>query len=150
MLITAPEELDSTRTNKVLFLAGGISNCYDWQSDAIDMISKSPTLDNLDIINPRRINWNVGDDEEDSIKQIQWEHKYIKRCDIIIFWFPHETLCPITLFELGAALQTKDKVFVGVDPNYKRKLDVIEQTRLVRPEINIKFSLEDLIKEIQE
>jgi hypothetical protein len=37
-----------------------------------------------------------------------------------MFWFPCETLCPITLYELGAwtvlAPQTGTKLFVGACP----------------------------------
>ncbi len=50
----------------------------------------------------------------------RWEHDHLRRAKAIMFWFPSETLCPITLYELGAwtilARQTGTKLFVGADP----------------------------------
>jgi len=74
----------------------------------------------------------------------------LKSADIIIFWFSGATLCPITLFELGAALERNQKIIVGIEPNYKRKIDVEVQTKLMNKNIPIVYSVEDLSIELIE
>ncbi|MEB3215903.1 MAG: hypothetical protein VKN72_06555 [Nostocales cyanobacterium 94392] len=43
---------------------------------------------------------------------------------------------------------TDKPLFIGVHPNYPRRQDVEIQTNLVRPDINIVYSLEALAKQI--
>ena len=66
----------------------------------------------------------------------------------ILFRFPQETICPIALYKLGAFSMTDKPLFVGIHPNYHRRQDVEIQTNLVRPDINIVYSLEDLAEQI--
>lgn len=143
--IEAVEEFEGE--GKSLFLGGGITNCPDWQQDMIYMIND----DNLDaiIFNPRRKNFPI-DDPNASEEQITWEHKMMRKASAICFWFPCETLCPIVLYELGAWSMTDKPLFVGVHPKYERMRDVIIQTKLVRPEIEIMFSVTQLYKQIME
>ncbi len=127
-----------------LFIAGGISNCPDWQSELIKLLKDT----NLTILNPRRKHFptnNSGIEEE----QIAWEYLYLAKATAVSFWFPRETLCPITLYELGKQSTGKNPMFIGVRPDYQRRKDVEIQTRLVRPEIKIVYSLEDLAKQIK-
>lgn len=142
-IIRSPDNLtQEEKSFKTIFLAGGISNCPDWQKTAELFLN---ALDKVAILNPRRHNWNMDSQDLASIEQIEWEHKYLTTVDMVLFWFPEETLCPITLFELGAALQRKATVLVGVHPNYQRKLDVITQVRLENPKITVHTSLPELL-----
>ena len=50
--------------------------------------------------------------------------------DLVVFWFCEETLCPITLFELGKMLGQRKNVIVGSDPEYARLFDLNVQLRL--------------------
>ncbi len=123
-----------------LFLAGGITGVKDnWQAKA------AQELKDLDItvFNPRRKEEFKPEDEE---AQIKWEHNKLYRADAISFWFPPDTLCPITLYELGAwsqwidpwkLVRTKKRLFVSVHPKYARLNDVLIQTRLARPEVHV-------------
>lgn len=120
-----------------IFLAGGITGCPDWQSDMRYM------LYDLIIFNPRRENFPIGDPNE-ALEQITWEHHYLRVADIILFWFPFDTLCPIVLYELGAWSMTEKPIFVGVHPDYKRRQDVEIQTKLARPDITIASSIQEL------
>ena len=43
----------------------------------------------------------------------------------------------------------KKVLFVGCDPNYARKQDVVIQTALSRPEIEVVFSIEELSDQIR-
>jgi hypothetical protein len=64
--------------------------------------------------------------------------------DLISFWFPRETLCPITLYELGKWHGKADKpIVVGMHPDYPRRIDVEEQSKLVfrgNPEFHYSLS----------
>lgn len=128
-VITAPEQPNK---RVKIFLAGGISNCSDWQQEAINYLSVMFQRIDLDIvlINPRRYDFDVSK-QEMSEEQITWEHKMLEESDYILFWFPKETLCPITLFELGKYCRSNKKLFVGCDPEYQRSFDVKYQLGLV-------------------
>lgn len=133
------------RDNHLLFLGGGISNCPDWQTEAVNYLSKYN--DNLVIANPRRDLFDMKDPAASKI-QIEWEFRLLRMADWVLFWFPCETLCPITLFELGSAMERNQKVFVGCHPDYQRLLDVQHQVRLRGKGIKVVTSLADLLSQI--
>jgi len=67
--------------------------------------------------------------------------------DLITFWFPSETVCPITLYELGYWLGSSDKeVIIGVDPNYSRKRDIEIQSMLAGYDKPIYNSVKSLVE----
>lgn len=140
-LITSPEESKSTQGT--LFLAGGISNCPDWQKPTAYLLVRHS---NLIVFNPRRTGWNMEDSDAESEKQILWEHEHLKRSEKILFWFPKETLCPITLLEFGKYLMSDKELIVGCHPEYQRKLDVEVQGRLERPDMKV---WDDLLPMVQ-
>jgi hypothetical protein len=134
--IEAPEVYDGNEPS--LFLAGGITDCPDWQKEMVAKLQDLPLV----IFNPRRSHFpqhrNAGRE------QITWEYAYLRKATAISFWFPAETLCPITLYELGAWSMTNKKIFLGVHPNYQRVEDIQIQTALVRPDITLVSTLEEL------
>lgn len=141
--IEAPTEIMDSAGKMTLFLAGGITGCPDWQSEMRDLLSSTDLI----LINPRRQSWDMAKDKAED--QIAWEFKYLSSANLILFWFPKETLCPIVLFELGKyAAATNREVFVGVEPGYKREFDVRFQMHLARPEVLIVDSLYELPKQI--
>lgn len=145
--MSAPTVQSMTRggTRKKLFMAGGISNCPLWQADLVRLLA----LEEMTLLNPRRENFPM-DDPSAAEEQIGWEHHYLNVADGIAFWFPCETLCPIALYELGKWTVVHDKpIFIGVHPDYKRRVDVEIQTSLERPSLRIVYSLEDLAKQIK-
>ena len=124
-----------------LFLAGGISNCPDWQTEATVLLGPISGI----TFNPRRSTEFTSDMASE---QIQWEHQALRNSKAILFWFPEETLCPITLFELGVFSQKLNvPIFVGTHPNYQRKFDVFEQLRLERPEVTVFDTIESVVSE---
>ncbi len=137
---------------KSVFLAGGITNCADWQKAVVDKLSDLEVT----VYNPRRANYPM-DDPAAAAAQITWEYDRLHKADTVSFWFSKETLNPITLFELGAALErskpfgdTQGKpVVIGVDPEYQRKQDVEVQTKLIRPDITVCYSVEELAEQIR-
>lgn len=140
-IVTAPDVWHQGEQPAV-FIAGGISNCPDWQTAVCERITEAT---NWVAVNPRREGWDMSAHVEESIKQITWEHMHLRVAAHIIFWFPSETLCPITLLELGKYLAADTPLTIGTHPDYGRRLDVQVQTNLERPGTKIWDSLEDMI-----
>jgi hypothetical protein len=128
--IEAPNYIDiPNQTTPVLFLAGGISGVEDWQSRAVESLQK------LDIVvcNPRRKNFEQFKNEagfHESQKQIKWEFDHLEMANQILFWFSHETVQPIALFELGTRIRKNYDLFIGIHPDYPRRFDLITQLPL--------------------
>ncbi len=128
-----------------IYLAGGITGCPNWQQEIVPLLNET----NLVLLNPRRKNFPIGDSTVAEI-QIKWEYDHLRVADEILFWFPYETLCPVALYELGAWCMTDKPLYVGVHPDYPRRLDVEVQTKLARPDIQIAYSPSELAKQVLE
>ena len=126
-----------------VFMAGGITDCPDWQTDMVGLLKDS----HLTLFNPRRKDFPIHDPGA-AQAQIEWEFRYLRRAEAIMFWFPRETLCPIVLYELGAWSNKYKSIFVGTHPDYARRQDVIIQTSLVRPGMKVVDSLEELASQV--
>jgi len=139
--VEAPNTIQSDK--KSIFLAGGITGCSDWQKEMVK------NLGDLDIIvyNPRRENFPIHDPSA-AMAQIKWEFDHLRKASMIQFWFGSETIQPIVLFELGSWVVSNKPIVVGMDSAYQRKQDVIVQTALARPDVNVVYSLKDLTSEI--
>ena len=127
-----------------LFLAGGITNCPDWQKDMLHLLADQSIL----IYSPRRKNFPIHNPNA-AYEQIKWEFDYLAKADVISFWFCKEIMCPIVLYELGRWANTKKKIFVGVDPLYPRRQDVEIQLQLARPDIEIVYDINSLVDKIK-
>ena len=147
IIIEAPNETNSFNKNNQLFLAGGITNCPQWQNEIIKLLEKE---NNLTIYNPRRANFPI-DDPDAAEEQITWEYNHLKNADIILFWFSNGSLNPIVLLELGKwGLSSTKPIFIGIDKGYERTQDVEIQTKLARPDIEIVYSLKGLANQVIE
>lgn len=148
--IECPDLYDGERAT--VFLAGGISNCPNWQDVMKDLIRKS--CSGLVPLNPRRRTFDITRPEMHD-EQIKWEFDALRKASVIIFWFPKDTLCPITLFELGTwsvlhKTQGSD-IIVGTDPNYARAADVKTQLSLLTgTDFPVVHSLEDLASSLKQ
>ena len=125
--------------NLKLFLAGGITNCEDWQSKVLDELSKLQ-LDNLLVFNPRRKDFDVTD-KNASRRQIEWEFKYLNDMDIFTMYFAksENSVQPICMYELGRHLERmqhrfpkdwQNRIIIGIEDGYTRTQDVIIQSSL--------------------
>jgi hypothetical protein len=147
LIIEAPNEVYSleNHSNVKLFLAGGITNCPDWQATILEKLKNFP---HLTIYNPRRSNFPIGDPIA-AEAQITWEYNHLRDSDAIIFWFAKGSLNPIVLYELGRWGNSSQKpILIGIDPEYERKQDVLIQTQLSRPEITVFESLDDMVEKL--
>ena len=133
-LIVAPQKVNWYKIKKpTVFLAGGITNCPEWQDEIIEKLKDVDAY----VFNPRRKNFPI-DDPNAAKEQITWEFDALQRCNIFSMWFSAgKSDQPICMYELGrnlalfeVALDT-DKVIVGVEPGYCREQDVRIQTALV-------------------
>ena len=148
--LQAPDHISSNFKSPSVFLAGGISNCPNWQSEVIKLVEHLEDNE-LTIVNPRQQDY-LFSDVEVARKQIEWEYEYLHKVNCVAFWFPKETICPITLFELGYLLGWRSRsaaprVLIGCHPEYSRKFDIEVQVGL-REDIQIVNSIEELSREI--
>ncbi len=132
-VVKAPDSIPITEPGPILFAAGGITNCRHWQNEFAELLDGGPGV----LLDPRRDEWDPDAENDEVKRQIQWEYHGLRIADAISFWFSHETLQPIALFELGGALErvqaagSKPRiVFIGCDPGYPRRYDVACQTIL--------------------
>jgi len=139
LTLTAPNRSESFNPRFfTIFLAGGISGCPDWQTEIIDKFVDRDIqgyVPDILLFNPRREEFDLSDATQTEI-QIKWEFDHLRTADIVLFWFPKDSLCPIALFELGVELgkrqsDTYKGLFVGCDPEYPRKQDIVIQYDLV-------------------
>jgi nucleoside 2-deoxyribosyltransferase-like protein len=140
--IECPENYEGNE--KSLFLAGGITGTFDWQSKLVGLLKNEEIV----LLNPRRKNY-CSLDKNIEEEQIKWEYDYLDKANAVSFWFTPETLCPITLYELGKQSAGNKKLFIGIHPDYVRKRDVEIQTKLIRPDVEIVYSLENLAIQIK-
>lgn len=152
MIFRAPFSVPDEKLAKSLFVAGGIGGANDWQSDFCARLDAQ--IGNVwTLLNPRRDDYPANDPNV-LRAQIEWEHRHLHAADAICFWFPPETLCPITLYELGAWAHWRDenggfkRLFVAAHPDYLKREDVEIQLSLVRPENEVLASLQALEAQI--
>lgn len=145
--ITAPDNYNPKKDDIILFLAGGITACEDWQSKLKEKFENpkdekvKEALENVIIFNPRQSNFDVTNPNA-ADEQIEWEHKYLNMMDVFTMWFSGDTESPqpICFYELG---KYKERMInkhgkshcnyamcIGVSPTFKRKKDVHKQCEL--------------------
>lgn len=167
-IITAPEKYNKSDNDVTVFLAGGITNCRNWQKEIISRIEKNTHYfcDSLIVFNPRRENFPI-DDKSAAFQQIEWEYEMLENCDIFSMYFcSGESDQPICMYELGRNIlrmqmrfpsDWQDRIIVSVEDGYRRKQDVLIQTSLstgnkvfvntqISPEISIDYHTDNIIK----
>ena len=134
--IEAPSPADGAR-GPMLFLAGGITGCPDWQRNAAQQMKDLRC--EVTVLNPRRPAMPPGDKAHD--EQVAWEYAALERATVILFWFCAETVQPIALYELGRHAARGAALAVGAHPQYERRRDVLAQLSHARPDITVLTSL---------
>lgn len=120
--ITCPDRYVDQPGIKV-FIAGGISNCPNWQEDEFIFLTKTVVshlsdAPNIVLINPRRDQFDVNDPLASDV-QIEWEHDHLNIADI-----------------------------VGTHPEYQRRFDVIKQLSLIRPYLVVHSDIHAMVREL--
>jgi Nucleoside 2-deoxyribosyltransferase like len=129
--VVAPELFDGD--GLVVFLAGGITGCPDWQQAAVSLLAEVDAT----AMNPRRPG-RIADAPDIAAEQVAWECRYLSRADVVLFWFPPgPAVQPIALYELGKIAAGTKPIAVGADPGYRRRLDVVLQLSHARPDVPV-------------
>lgn len=125
-----------------LFLAGGITNCKEWQKAVIRELE----FEDVSIFNPRQEHFDITD-RKASHKQIHWEYERLEQMDIFSMYFcSGDSDQPICMYELGRNIvrmqnrfpaDWQKRIIISVEDGYKRKEDVIIQTSLCAPTVSI-------------
>lgn len=150
--VEAPNDIYSSDANSAvrLFLAGGITNCPNWQQELVEVLMTRFRGSNLVVYNPRRDNFPI-DDPNASDEQITWEFDKLQHAHLVSFWFARGSLNPIVLYELGMwGNSRKRPMVVGCDPEYPRIQDVIIQTKLARPRLPVITGFDDFMQSVMD
>ena len=136
-VITAVENYERQKGDFFIFLAGGITKCWEWQKAVIEELQKKD-LPHLVLFNPRRDNFPINDPNA-SEEQIKWEFKYLEQMDAFSMYFCGNTESdqPICFYELGRNVARLMKypgghtrIAVTCEGDFRRKADVVIQTDL--------------------
>jgi len=138
-IITAVEQYERHPGDVFVFLAGGITNCWEWQDEVIKELQSYADTDTLVVFNPRRKNFPIHDPNA-SQQQITWEFEQLEQMDIFSMYFCNsDSDQPICMYELGRNLvkmQNKfpddweKRIIISVEDGYRRTKDVEVQTSL--------------------
>jgi hypothetical protein len=122
----AMKACDEKSTTKV-FLAGSIENgrAKNWQKSLAQNL-QNKFGDNVIIFNPRRENWDPDATVDAVREQIDWELNAQEISDLIVFFFDENTTSPITLLELGLAINSNKRILVWCPELYYRYTNVYE------------------------
>lgn len=139
-VITAPEYYALKSDDVAVFLAGGITNCEDWQSEVISYLASLPAKDteHLVIFNPRRTKWPKNGDTDEIRRQIHWEADYISKSNIFSMYFTNtkDSDQPICFYELGRYTQNSRNI-ISYQEGFKRALDVDIQMEILNSGIMV-------------
>ena len=118
-----------------VFLAGGITNCKEWQKEVIEKLK----YDKVSLFNPRQEHFDVSD-KNASYNQILWEFERLEKMDIFSMYFCNgNSDQPICMYELGRNLvrmqnrfpgDWEKRIVISVEDGYRRRGDVLIQTAL--------------------
>ena len=149
--VEAPGRIPIATPGPIVFAAGGITGCPDWQAELRELLEDAPGV----LLNPRREEFPM-DKPDEAQRQIQWEWNGLRIADAILFWFAAETVQPIVLFELGAALERWYRMpgkpralFIGAHRDYPRRQDVEIQAKLMFPHLQISNRLEHVAQRVK-
>lgn len=132
-IITAPHFEIPKFTS--VFLAGGITNCKEWQKAVI----KELEFDDVTLFNPRQEHFDISD-KNASYKQILWEFERLSKMDVFSMYFCNDNSDqPICMYELGRNIvriqnrfpsDWEKRIIISVEDGYRRATDVLIQTEL--------------------
>lgn len=164
-VVTAPYDC-STHDKISVFLAGGISDCWNWQEAVINKLKEMEEngydMRSLVLFNPRRPSFDVNN-PEDTKAQISWESYWLDCCDIFSMYFCNsDSVQPICMYELGRSLLKKSddwedddihycySILISIEKGYKRADDVLIQMELATSGLIRPFVYEDQNEAITE
>jgi len=94
----APQDWKPSLKTKSIFLAGSIEmgKTVDWQKEIINHLNGF----NIDILNPRRDDWDSSWEQsihdKNFYEQVSWELYCLENCDHVYMYFSKDTQSPIS------------------------------------------------------
>jgi len=157
-IILPPQYLEHIES-PLIFLAGPIQGAYDWQSKAIDLISKKAP--DLYIASPRRnlrAKYSKGDfTAELYAEQVDWETFHLRKAGengVVLFWLAKEfehhcdrAYAQTTRFELAEWKvrheRDKSKLVIGIEEGFTNAKYIRRRFSQDCQDIIIRQTLED-------
>lgn len=146
-VVTCPEDVELASYNLVfaipVFLAGGITNCEEWQKTVINYFKENWKHERgIIFLNPRRDSFDVTNPNA-TREQIEWEFKYLNTPHVLfsMYFSNSSSPQPICFYEMGRALAKEfeiddfdnsriNDVFIATHKDFHRKADVLIQGEL--------------------
>lgn len=106
-----------------IFLAGSIEQgvAKDWQTE----ITKALSTYNVNILNPRRLEWDSTWENTISNpvfkEQVEWELDSLNRADLVVMFLDENTKSPISLLELGLMAEAGSNIIVCCEDKFWRR-----------------------------
>lgn len=139
-----------TPGTKSVFLAGSIEmgKAEPWQ----DQIATELKDENVVFYNPRRDDWDSSWKQDPTPgtefeTQVTWELDHIEKADIVVLYFDPKTTSPISLLEMGLALEAGKKLLVCCPDGFFRKGNVVITAK--RYNVEVLNTLPDLISKLK-
>lgn len=142
-IITAPSVV--LPAYPTVFLAGGITNCKEWQDEVIDQLKN----EDISVFNPRQKHFDITD-KDASYKQILWEFERLEKMDIFSMYFCNDNSDqPICMYELGRNIvkmqmrfpnDWEERIIISVEDGYRRRTDEMIQVGLCAPNLFVEFN----------
>ena len=131
--IKPPSRIRPDPNQESVFLAGAIDNgtARDWRSELMEYFDGDDRYNGLVFYNPLADNWDpnlqMSITCERFEQQVNWELDMLRNAFLVVFFFPAESVAPISLFELGFVCDEPDRVMVVAEEGYWRRgnLEVI-------------------------
>jgi hypothetical protein len=153
LIVVPPRDLlpATPSSGAEVFLLGGITDVWDWQgytgARLLDGAARVPMP--LTVFNPRRPDFDPAVPGID-IEQGDWEFDHLHRPGIITTaWFDGSApgvLMPASMYEIGAASgEKRDRLVIGVHPNFARAKYLRHQIRRAMPGLRIHEHLSETI-----
>jgi len=164
MIIRPPERPRISKDDFVVFLAGPIQGTFDWQSQAIDYLSKrllnsfnySISESNFHIASPRRLTIDTEFRTKKYNEQVDWECFWLNRAaanGVILFWLANEdehdckrAFAQTTRFELSEWKykyeQNKTDIALGIHKDFSGRRYIVYRFLKDCPEVPIHDTLE--------
>lgn len=131
-ILKAPSREKPVSGSKRIFLAGSIDigEAENWQEELEGFLKDCSEKNDkkITVYNPRRDDWDSewqqSIENTQFFEQVSWELDNIEKADLTIIHFSKDSKAPITLLELGKAVESGKSTLVYCPEGYHRKGNV--------------------------
>ena len=142
--------------NTTVFLAGGITNSWDWQTEVINILDEIDKKEKqqgvLRIYNPRE-EYNVDNKVYTMEDRIKWDYEKMNNATIFSAYLTKEATQGATLFEIGRYVTRMQMIYhsreawkhlcISIEDGYKHKEKLISYLKMIIGEENYDLVVEE-------